>query len=281
MKFAAGITLYCPTEEYINNLLEYTKSFSFVFVNDNTEDNNSYIQRLRGIPKIIYLWEGTNIGLPAAFNRILHYCDEKSIDFLCTLDQDSILRKDRINRIEEYIINNDMHDVGAVVPKPTEKKKPSETIPVDLIKKNVEWAICSGSFVNVKLLKQSGIMYDEAYFIDRFDADICKQMRNKKVRIVMLENVTMPHSCGDRYGHSILRQYYLFRNRFYFNDKYYHTVVSKIRTIMQILRHFLNILRYENNKRKKIATFSIAFTDYKMKRMGKISKETFEKLDTL
>lgn len=280
MKYAAAITLYNPTQDFIDNMLGYMKSFPLLIVNDNSIDNSSYKSQIENIEGIIYRWDGENYGLPKAFNESLRICEDQRIDYLCTLDQDSKLAPDSIEKIKRYIETQDMTNVGIVAPHPIEIT--SEALSKEIEKtKEVSWVICSGAFLNVKLLKAKGIAYDEAYFVDRFDADICMQIFKAGLKQLLLEGVEMPHACGDETGHSPLRNYYIFRNRFYYNDKYYGKLSSLGRSILQTIRHCWTLLINQKEGTKKIKMLPIAVKDYYKNKLGKISDSSLKKVNDI
>lgn len=277
MKYAAAITLYNPQPEYIYNIFEYTKSFPLVIINDNTSNNSDYASIFTGKERIIYLWDGSNHGLPKAFNQSLKICLERGIDYLCTLDQDSKLGEHAIAVIKGYIENHDMSQTAVIAPKPIEiKKQASEDMTEET--KAVSWVICSGAFVNVKLLNEKGIAYDEAYFVDRFDGDISKQINDAGLKQLVLNTVEMPHACGDETGHSPLRNYYIFRNRFYYNDKYYSRLKSISRTFLQTVRHCWTLMMNQKDGMKKVKMLPLAYRDYRKGLMGEVPASTLEKI---
>lgn len=274
MKFAAGITLYNPNYDMIQNLIRTAKLFDVLYVYDNTECKVDYLDAMSNVNNLVYLGRGENDGLPVAFNEILNKALDDKIDYLCTLDQDSVLSKSNVTTVEQYIKDNNMENVAAVAPFPTGTKRKNKREIED-----VKWVICSGCFLNLKILDSYNICYDEAYFVDRFDADICAQMKKKKLKIIRLNNVILKHVCGDGNGkHSELRHYYMFRNRYYYNDKYYCRFLSVIRTLLQNIRHFRWV--YSSDKdieyRKKI--YELAKKDYKMGKMGKISNDSYKQI---
>lgn len=277
MKFAVAITLYNPTTEFIENLLSYTDSFPLVIVNDNTRDNSEYVHCLTNNPSIIYNWDGKNWGLPTVFNRSLQICREEGIEYLCTLDQDSKLSRAAIIEIESFIKKNDMSHVAIVAPKPIQINQRAKK-DVSNVVTEVQWVICSGAFINVQLLEKCNIEYDEAYFIDRFDADLSWQIKKAGLKQLMLSNVEMPHACGDASGHSPLRNYYIFRNRFYFNDKYYSKSLSILRSICQTIRHCWYLIAYQTESLKKIRMLFFAIRDYREGKMGEIPETTLLKI---
>lgn len=273
MKFAAAMTLYNPDREIIDNLIRTSKCFDILYVNDNTLNNAHYQSEIRSENSVVYLWNGNNDGLPVAFNRMLSLAYKDKVDYLCTLDQDSILTQGNVNEIEEYIQNHDMSCIAAIGPSPTgTKKRCSKEI------EKAEWIICSGCFLNLALLKKNNIKYDEAYFVDRFDVDICMQMRRKGLDIIQLNYVNMIHKCGDNGAHSDLRHYYMFRNRYYFNNKYYPKYIALIRTFLQNMRHFQWVYKNNIQKKQREKVYFIAVDDYRNHRLGKITNESLCKL---
>lgn len=40
MKIAAALTLYHPTKENITNILQYINFFDYIYIYDNSENNN-------------------------------------------------------------------------------------------------------------------------------------------------------------------------------------------------------------------------------------------------
>lgn len=275
MKFAAAMTLYNPEEENIDNLIETAELFDVLYVYDNTESTKPYIDLVKNIDNVIYMMNETNDGLPVAFNQMLELSSKDNVDFLCTLDQDSIITHNNVKQLENYIESNDMENVGIVAPFPTGTKKNT-----DRSIETVEWVICSGSFVNVSLIRENKIRYDEAYFVDRFDADICMQMRRKGLQIVRMNNVILRHRCGDgNGGHSALRHYYMFRNRYYYNRKYYSKSVAMIRTFFQNIRHSRWIVETPEEFFDRIKVFRVAYEDYKCNKMGKVSSQSLDKMN--
>lgn len=217
--YAAAITLYNPLQDYIENVIAYSTFFPYVIVNDNTSGEPPYRNILEAIPNIIYFGDGTNMGLPVAFNRSLQWSREHHIDYLCTLDQDSKLGKEETNAIIAFIESNKDDNTAIVAPSPLFLGIPDHSYDDSHgFVEEVNWTICSGSFLNVKLLFENDIKYDEAYFVDRFDADLSRQIYNKGYKQLILHNVRMPHILGDAGEHSALRNYYIFRNRLYFNN---------------------------------------------------------------
>ncbi len=273
MKYAAGITLYNPSVSQINHIKQYSTIFDKVFVFDNSEPN--YDKPNYSFPdNYIIITENCNKGLPYAYNRIIQHVDCSDIDFLCTLDQDSIFENNEIKKIFDFLENNDNSDIGIVAP----------YIDYGFGKHNhfssiesKKWVITSGSFVNLSVINRYDIKYDEGYFIDKFEIDLCKQLDTKGLKILMFHDAILKQELGEYSGHrhpnhNWLRHYYLFRNRFYFNNKFYNGIKKYFLSFSQSFKHCLLIIMYENNKARKIRQIKKAYKDYKIGKMGKYNE---------
>lgn len=280
--FACAVTIYNPTKECIDNIRKYKDSFDMVFIYDNS-DNNSSSKNEESLQtadskNIIYINGHGNQGLPHAFNVVLTLPELAKADFLCTLDQDSIFEPKDIWNIQNYIYRN--HDklvdlAGQIGPyiDYTHTRK-SKTKVVENKVKKCSWIITSGAFLNLHILRKGDFHYDENYFIDKFEIDLCKQLTNKGYEILMYCGATLHQNLGETNAHhypshNSIRHYYLFRNRLYFNRKYYSIPKRWILNLLQTCRHLLLIILYENDKYNKLKALSQAIIDYKKNRFGK------------
>ena len=278
MKFAAGITLYNPDEARVQHALEYSGSFDLVFLFNNSEPG--YKVPLLDNPGVlpenyIILTENENCGLPYAFNRIINDDRCETMDFLCTLDQDSVFEHADISQLKKYIETCGFVDsIGVIAPY------------VDYgfgshINSNTaeakRWVIASGSFINLNVIRKEKMGYDNKYFIDKFEIDLCRQMTTKNYAVLMYHGSVLHQSLGESSGHhhpnhSPLRHYYLFRNRFYFNNKWNYGIKGAALSLAQTIKHEMLIALYENNKIAKMKMLLPAIRDYKNESMGKNTK---------
>lgn len=274
MKYAAAITLYNPTSEQIAHCKEYAESFQRVFILDNSEEENILIQRSFEASCFTYIKMNGNEGLPNAFNRVLDLKQLNTFDYLCTLDQDSIFSFHDISRMKAFIEQSN---------KNKEFSKVAIYAPVIDYGNGIKYTngyeyrnkvITSGSFLKVKELKKHNIRYDENYFIDKFEIDLCQQLLTYGYQIVVCFESVLKQQLGDsnntkHSSHNSLRHYYLFRNRLYFNHKYYGKAKRYSLNTLQTVRHVVSILLYEKEPVEKIAQLFPAIKDYCLGRMGK------------
>ncbi|MBQ8279931.1 MAG: hypothetical protein IJZ23_08850 [Roseburia sp.] len=274
LSFFAGIILYNPTQNNIQNIIEYEKGFDKVIVFDNSDNgknNAEYFEK----EKWIYHKAQKNEGISTAINYMLDLCSENHVDFLCTLDQDSIFDLESIHILKEYISNNLRTDIAIYAPR-IDYLNRKQRVEKNLISER-EWVITSGNFINIKIVREKAIKYDESYFIDRCDRDFCMQITKMNLKIVVNNQAVLCQPLGaleenGRMGHSALRHYYCFRNRFYYNAKYYTGVEKWSRNAVQTIRQIGMILLKESDKYNKIRMLYKAINDYKKGRMGMYGK---------
>lgn len=261
MKFAAGITLYNPNEQQIRRIASYTKTFDRVFLFDNSEPEYCKPEYPKS-NKIRVLTLNANMGLPYAFNSIIDCCE--GYDFLCILDQDSVFEAEDIKRLQSFIMSlNDLSIIGIVAPFVDLGYKlynPSENVDIR------KWVITSGSFVNLNVIRREGIRYDENYFIDKCDIDFCYQLRSFGYSILMYHNSTLHQSLGEeskrgKTNHNAIRHYYIFKSRYYFNNKWHRGLKKWFLNISQTLKHLIIILLLETERTKKLRSFIEAVKD--------------------
>ncbi len=274
MKFSAGITLFNPSKKQIDRVFDLACCFDIIYLFDNT-DNENISHFFDECDKIHYYSIQKNMGLSYAFNHILKQASADGIDFVCTLDQDSLFEEKDINLLKDKIERViDIRSVGIVAPYidygDTDYKLVDE-----LVQK--KWVITSGSFVNLKLVLANNIYYDDNYFIDKFEIDFCENVIKHGFSILMYCGSVLHQELGERGkyknhpNHNPLRHYYLFRNRYYFNKKWFRFPKRVVLNFLQTCKHLSQIILYENMKKDKIKMLSRARRDYKKGRMGKMT----------
>ena len=271
MKFAACVVIYNLPKKEIPRVKLYAASFDVVYILDNSDINDS--SSWEGCTNIVYHWNGGNIGLPASFNWVLNKI-HGSIDYLCLLDQDSIFTSDNIELLKAHIKSNSdyiINRVGIVAPYINYNNSPFRREEKEVY---VPWVITSGSFLNVALINRDNLRYDENYFIDRCEVDFCRQLVLKNYKVMLYRGAVLNQQLGDDNGskytsHNPTRHYYIFKNRFYYNKKFFSPPKRIFLNITQTIKHLGHIIIYENDKGTKIKMLTIAYEDYKHGKMGK------------
>ena len=276
--FEAAITLYNPTDEQIQRAISYSQTFDYVILLDNSDeyfDNNTLIIDMLN-ERCKYIRMSGNEGLSVAFNKALETPEVEKCDYLCTLDQDSIFEQSQIRNLMNFISNTyiNLDEVGIFAPIIDYGKGQKKSENFEERKR----VITSGSFVSLRNVKKFNIIYDIKYFIDKFEIDFCQQLLDKKLKIIVYHGAVLKQRLGDEgnFGHSchsVLRHYYLFRNRFYFNHKFFPIYKRYLLNILQTARHCVFILLYEPQKVMKVKMLKLASQDYLNGKMGKYEKK--------
>ena len=113
--------------------------------------------------------------------------------------------------------------------------------------------------------------FDDNYFIDALDKDLCKQIINsngviKRINLAKLYQNLGEISVYGRMEHKPFRHYYISRNRLYYNKKYH---VNNLISFLQIIRHILLVFLNESDKLEKLKMIFLGISDYKDNKMGK------------
>ncbi len=266
MKTAAIIVLYEPQENEIFSVIEKASWFDYLIVYDNSVTNHK--NNFQKIENCCYKHTGINNGLAVAYNFALNYCFDNQIDYLCVLDQDSSIDDKSVHTLFSFV---NKFDENVAIICPFVKYRDNDIVPSNAVE-SVKWTINSGSILNVKLLLSNGIRYDEKYFLDRLDRDFCKQITQIGLKIMRVNKAVMRQQLGDivngKTVHSPLRNYYIFRNRLYYNHKFYCFFQRTIINFFQSFRHILMIMGEKDSLKKMIACKN-AFWDYKRGFFGK------------
>lgn len=253
MRFACGVVLYNPTDNNLEYLVKLSEGFEQLLVFDNSKSNvRDYFKNS------VYLSTGQNEGLAVPYNRFIEYCEKNEIDFLCLLDQDTLMSIENVYEIRDYIEKH--YDAQTGIYSPTLKNFKAK-----------KWVINSNSFLNIHVLSVNNLQYDENYFIDKLDADFCRRIGDKGINIEVINDIGIAHRIGEgkKGEHNALRHYYIFKSRLYYNHKFYKGFQKFFRNVLQIIRHFL-IIMGEDDSIAKIRACYRAWIDYSKGKYGKI-----------
>ena len=276
MKFCIGITFYNPEPVHVKNVESYAETVDTVIVYDNTEEdseNHEHTERtLQKIGNVMYDYNKKNDGLSRAYNYFLEYSAKNDYDVLIILDQDTEVDSRNIielkKKCEEYFDNQ----TALVAPMIhyTGSKRTIQTADV-----NVDYVISSGTCINVPIIINQDLCFDENLFIDDVDVDFCMNIKKKEMRIIQCGSIVLEQQLGNgdhrRNNHSVIRHYYMFRNDIYVAYKHYGRIVALLKSSITTVRHMFHIVLFENEKRKKIKMMIKAISDYRNRRMGKMS----------
>lgn len=268
--FAALFILYNPLKNELEKIKKAINLFDKVYIYDN-----SPVTCKTWFPedKVKYFGTGCNDGLSIAYNYILRKAKTDGIKWITIFDQDSEISSDMLRRIKGYIYSHDTDLIAAVVP----AIQYGESLPKNTSEHFVSWAINSGETINIDCIAKNDITFDENLFLDRVDRDFSKQVELKGLKMVQVKDAVLKHQLGEKYNghtiHSPMRNYYIFKNRLYYNDKYYGTLKSGFLSFVQSSRQIMEIILSRKDVIDNLNMIREAKIDYINGKMGKKNDE--------
>lgn len=229
MKIIAGIILYNPQIDRLRENIEaICNQLEVVVIVDNGSTNQSEIKELlKQYQNIHYMNNLENVGIAKALNQIMEYAEKDEVDWVLTLDQDSVVPP---NLMKEYSAVLEVSNLALVTPNIIDRNFSSKEETQCGIEE-VERCITSAGLTNVSVWRTVG-GFEEKLFIDYVDFEYCAKVKRNGYKIIKLNDVKLLHEIGNAkvkhilgknfivYNHNPVRKYYYFRNVIYCMKKY-------------------------------------------------------------
>lgn len=269
MRFAVGFVIYNPEKKDIESVERWHESSQFerILIYDNSPNKHSFTSD----NKLIYFYNGKNDGLPVAYNTFISYCIHEGINYLCLMDQDSDYSLDEVEKMISFIESsyNDIKAFPIIAPRSycvTSVRVQRENKLTD-----AKFVINSGTFLNISVLKENNLKYDEKIFLDGVDYDFCMTLHRKGFPVKIYENSVLIQNLGytrvkkgkEYVCHSELRYYYIVKARNYTNIKNYGRIKGTIVNVTKLFGTLYYICSIEDDKDKKIVAALKAFCGIK------------------
>lgn len=255
------------------NLLALSKQFENILIVDNYSRNiNELCRYCRGknfeLKKL-----SDNYGIAYAQNIGLKTAAEKKLDWLLTMDQDSIIPNNFSNEYIKVIKNFD--NIGLIGWSQHEEKP--GTVRQD-------WLILSsGCLLSVKALNECD-GFDENFFIDHVDTDANIKIRNLGYKTLTTNTVKLVHQLGAKskahktirgnpyIAHSPVRIYYNIRNGTVLIKRYLFSQPNWTRIIfVNNIREGIYLLMFQPRKTRNFFLLLRAWFDGVFNRLGKMN----------
>lgn len=195
-KCAAGIVLYNPEINRLKlNIDAICVQVKVVYCFNNGSDNSNEIYRLlQNYTNVYLIDENKNLGIATALNRMTERASKDGMEWLLTLDQDSICAS---NMIEEFNKYTNKKNIGIICPLSKDKRRPQEKVPLsDTVISEIDYCITSGSLININICNTIG-GFDDYLFIDSVDNDYCYRIRKNNYKIIRFNHIILDHELGD------------------------------------------------------------------------------------
>lgn len=268
---AAGIVLYNPEVDIlIENIEAIYDQVKFIVIVDNSSKNIEQVLNFINNKKNIYLIKNReNLGISKALNQIVRFCENKSIDWVITLDQDSVCPKNIISTYSKYISFN---RVGIItLPIVDRRYIDDKNIKFEKEYEFIDQCITSASLINIEICKSIGY-FDSSMFIDIVDFEYCIRVLKYGYKILRCNEIYLLHQLGElkRYkifnkhinvgNHSPIRKYYYTRNTIYCYKKHRQLFGIK-RVIVKVFSLMFKVLVFEKQKFLKLKSILVGIVD--------------------
>lgn len=256
----AGIVLYNPDlvrlDENISHIIKQVHSL--IIVNNGSKNTTEIDKLLKKYPECKYIKFEENKGVAAALNRIVEECLKEKVEYVITLDQDSVCHDNLVENYRKYL---NLPQLGQLCCLYQDRNFIEDNSPQYDGVKEVSWCITSAALLNNNVWKEIG-GFDERLFIDQVDYDICLSMREKGYKIYQAGFIGFLHEIGEgkkrefgkfhikTWNHSPIRRYYGVRNAIWVGRK--HKELNNIRVILGAVKHIFIIFIFEGDKYNKL-----------------------------
>lgn len=226
---------------------------------------------------ILYLKE--NKGIAKALNIGIDKCIDLKSEWILTLDQDSIVCEDMIEKmIKSYEIYENKDSIAMLVPEHIEESEFKNVKYNDELNKTQEvlTEITSGSLVKSLIYKKYR-KYNEQLFIDLVDHEYCLYLNSIGLKILKVGAAKLKHNLGNskKYkllfkditatNHDPIRRYYMSRNRMYVWEKYKLEFKQWVRKDkIKFINENIKILIFEDRKIEKFKMELKGIKEYRL-----------------
>ena len=263
----AIVSLFHPTAEHAEHAALLAAQADRLILCDNSPDSHEALFASLG-EKAVYLPNRKNLGLSAAFNKVLKdpRFDWQEDDFIIFFDQDSVVPQGHIQKLTEVYrrLEQEGHPLGCLGPVYFNTSNQREEIPHQKRRIDAE-NMCVSSIITTSMLCRYGALkeigfWNEDVFLDMADWDVCWRFSARGKEIVLSRVSVIRHSVGEgnkkagplelRVGRPF-REYYQIRDCLYLLKKRYVPLKYKLRFIaMLAVRSPLHLLLLEDKRQR-------------------------------
>ena len=262
---------YEPASCHFVNLEKVCSQFDSIVVVDNSVEFNDF----SGFQNVTAIHNANRGGIAGAFNAALDQLDLNQDDFIFTLDQDSNIPPGFVGSMVSFCKAKgclaacpDFYDVNSA------SSAGFAVLSGVFYQVNkheyTDFCISSGMCVHSSIY--SKVRFDNDFFIDHVDTDICFKLKEIGCSIFINRDVVLQHAIGCRSveswlgltikptRHNHIRRYFVIRNGWYLAWKYFFKypgffVLNVARTVHEII----SVVFFEDNKIDKIVSMLKGF----------------------
>jgi rhamnosyltransferase len=240
MKIGTVIVTFNPQINLLEkNIKHIYEQVDYICVVDNNSKGKLEVKEcVEKFDNAIFIELGENLGIARAQNEGFAFFDSKNFDWVLTLDQDTILPYNYINKLTS---RNIIGNIGILTGAYVDKKWNDEQVKIMKSKRrekiqSINEEISSGNLVLIEAWKNvKG--FDEELFIDYVDFDFDYKLIRAGYKIYRVNEIEFAHEIGepisenfftyllllhnrDMFDHSPERMFYMNRNRIIVRKRY-------------------------------------------------------------
>ena len=225
------IVTHHPDSGFFNRAERITKQVAKLVIVDNgsSEDAVHHFCDIASKLNAHLILNKRNEGIAKALNQGVRWAEARGFEWALTLDQDSLVANDIVERLsgvyKEYPEREKLAVIGSNYTDPVMGR------PFLMSERNdrsswheVKTTITSGSLLSLFAFREIG-PFREEFFIDCVDFEYCLRARSRGLRIIMARKPLMGHPIGAvtlhnlpwkmtaTSNHSPVRRYYMTRNQ--------------------------------------------------------------------
>lgn len=269
----ALVTVYYPNEQSINNIKAIIDQVDYCYICDNSPSENTI---LASLAKSKYIFNGKNLGLSLAFNKVLKEYPFQDDDFVIFFDQDSSIYKGYIQSLVNEYEQSEKQGlkIGGIGPNFYNSfNSENDTLlntKISSVPIKADSIMTSSFLCKYLTLKDIGF-WNEEVFLDLSDWDLCWRMKQNGYSCFITPTVTLKHTLGKgekklgfirvKEGNAF-RIYYQTRDCLRLISKKYVPFKYKIRFVLMLTVRPIVHLIVLSNKKERIRYFIKGIHDF-------------------
>lgn len=283
---------YKDTIDCVKSLENISYSnYNVIIVDNNSNDNSEeeikkYIETKKNL---IFIQSGKNLGFSGGNNVGIKYAIDNGADYICLLNNDTIVKHDFLNILVETMEND--ASIGIAAGKIMYHSQPDViwsaggyidykralgchygmmkniSNPNYNTEKEVTFLTGCLQLIRREVFHKIGF-YDDEYFLYMEDVDFCYRCRNSGYKLKYIPSSHIYHKVSASTGNgSPLMLYYMTRNRLLYNKKNQKNIVMRLYLYIFISMKLL--LEFIRN-RQNLKYFMKSVRDYRMSNFGQV-----------
>ena len=211
-KIAAVIPTFNPPNGFCDLIKSLVEKVQYVIIVDNASENHFEIKQCFNTLNYVYkskvelLSNYENLGIAKALNDGVEKIIPKKVDFILTLDQDTMLLDISLDEIIDKAYSYKPNKIGLIALSSEEYDGQEFT--------EVSIAITNGNLIPSSVF--NFVKYRDSFFIDQIDHDFSANLRRLGYSMLRHNRKSLEHKIGifkdGRTYEKPFRIYYIFRN---------------------------------------------------------------------